>query len=377
MTAVATLQQSGFSRNGYSNVTTNGNSNVNQLNLNAMTADEISRMFVPRKSMQRTNSSSSQSSQSSTSTIVSPAPNSIGIQQNGEVNFGTRKKPARGLWPSSKAEPVSGLSTATASGPSTPTSATNYTNGSASMTSQHIPPSTQQANTNLRNKPPQQDLAAVLYLLPMNGTFERKTITVPYGPDILRIGRQTNQKTVPTPINGYFDSKVLSRQHAEVWAERDGLIWIRDVKSSNGTFVNGKRLSQENRDSEPQQLKEQDVLELGIDIVSEDQKTVVHHKVAARVELAGVYASNLQAPGFNISEIMDAPQDNSHFQQQGGQMTRNRGSSQGSVLSNGRYVPAYPGGIPVYQTKWLQPVTMEQIVKRLNVSFWASIFLYY
>ena len=56
-----------------------------------------------------------------------------------------------------------------------------------------------------------------LYLLSLNGTFERKTISVPFGPDeALRIGRQTNAKTIPTPTNGYFDSKVLSRQHSTI-----------------------------------------------------------------------------------------------------------------------------------------------------------------
>jgi hypothetical protein len=72
----------------------------------------------------------------------------------------------------------------------------------------------------------------------MNGTFERKTITVPFGPDVLRIGRQTNNKTIPTPLNGYFDSKVLSRQHAEIWADRNGKIMMKgDVRNDewNGT----------------------------------------------------------------------------------------------------------------------------------------------
>jgi pSer/pThr/pTyr-binding forkhead associated (FHA) protein len=135
---------------------------------------------------------------------------------------------------------------------------------------------TAQTNGSIRNQQ-QSEPAAILHLLPINGTFDRKTITVPYYPDVLRIGRQTNQKTVPTALNGYFDSKVLSRQHAEVYADRQGRIFIKDVKSSNGTFVNGMRLSQENKESEPRELREQDVLELGIDIVSEDQKTVVHH----------------------------------------------------------------------------------------------------
>jgi hypothetical protein len=35
----------------------------------------------------------------------------------------------------------------------------------------------------------------------------------------LKIGRQVNSKTKPAPSNGYFDSKVLSRNHAEIWVE--------------------------------------------------------------------------------------------------------------------------------------------------------------
>ncbi|KAM6491754.1 hypothetical protein JOM56_000210 [Amanita muscaria] len=55
----------------------------------------------------------------------------------------------------------------------------------------------------------------------------------------VKIGRQTNTKTAPGGRNGYFDSKVLSRQHAEAW-EDVGKIFIKDVKSSNGTFINGE-----------------------------------------------------------------------------------------------------------------------------------------
>jgi pSer/pThr/pTyr-binding forkhead associated (FHA) protein len=127
----------------------------------------------------------------------------------------------------------------------------------------------------------------VLYLTSMNGTFERKKIVVPFYPDIIRIGRQTNAMNIPTPLNGYFDSKVMSRAHDEVWADRNGKIWIRDMKSSNGTFLNGERLSLENEESGPYELREQDMLELGIDIIGEDQKTIIHHKIAACVERAG------------------------------------------------------------------------------------------
>lgn len=211
--------------------------------------------------------------------------------------------------------------------------------------------------------------AAILHLTPINGTFERKQINVPYYPEVLRIGRQTNQKTVPTPVNGYFDSKVLSRQHAEVWADRQGRVFIRDVKSSNGTFVNGMRLSQENKESEPRELREQDVLELGIDIVSEDQKTVVHHKVAAKVEHAGVYGQNPDVLSFGDLD----PSAGGGLMASSQQMKRT--GSQTSM--NGRAPGAMPGqtamnggmlGQPGQMRNWLNPITTEHLVKKLNVS---------
>jgi hypothetical protein len=216
----------------------------------------------------------------------------------------------------------------------------------------------------------------------MNGTFERKTITVPFFPDVLRIGRQTNNKTIPTPFNGYFDSKVLSRQHAEIWADRNGKVWIRDVKSSNGTFVNGQRLSQENRDSDPHELREQDTLELGIDIVSEDQKTIVHRKVAARVEHAGIYSNaGSSIMDLNFGEL-ESPQLPNMMgpggQQQLGNM-RGRTPSQGSMNGGrmqgpGGAMPNSAGGMqqPRHPTFWLQPVTMEQVVKKLNAEIKAA-----
>lgn len=125
-----------------------------------------------------------------------------------------------------------------------------------------------------------------LHLHPVNDTFAPKQISLsPPGPDNkVKIGRQTNAKTVPHPSNGYFDSKVLSRMHAEVWCQ-DGKMFIKDVKSSNGTFINGERLSAEAQESDVFELHNEDLVEFGIDIVGEDNKTIVHHKVACRVYL--------------------------------------------------------------------------------------------
>jgi pSer/pThr/pTyr-binding forkhead associated (FHA) protein len=223
------------------------------------------------------------------------------------------------------------------------------------------------------NEPP-----AVLTLLPMNGTFERKQINVPFYPDILRIGRQTNAKTVPTPYNGYFDSKVLSRQHAEIWSERSGKILIRDVKSSNGTFVNGQRLSPENRDSEPHELREGDMLELGIDIVSEDQKTIVHHKVSAKVEHAGIYGTTTNVLDLNFGDLDPATGGGLLPSPLSQPMTHRGGrpGSAASMRSNGQMSgPQSVTGSHMNAMNqqrqmnfWMSPITIEQVVKKLTVS---------
>ncbi|KAJ6528647.1 SMAD/FHA domain-containing protein, partial [Mycena vulgaris] len=124
-----------------------------------------------------------------------------------------------------------------------------------------------------------------LYLLPLDDSFyPPKRIALHPGSARVRVGRQLNQKTTPGAGNGVFESRVLSRQHAEAWVEGDKIL-IKDVKSSNGTFVNGERLSAEGAESEAFELRSDDILEFGIDIVGEHGE-VVHRKVAARVTCA-------------------------------------------------------------------------------------------
>lgn len=60
-----------------------------------------------------------------------------------------------------------------------------------------------------------------LHLVPLNETFVPKQIALHKTGGRVKIGRQTNAKTLPNGTNGYFDSKVLSRMHAEVWCEDD------------------------------------------------------------------------------------------------------------------------------------------------------------
>ncbi|KAJ8497194.1 hypothetical protein ONZ45_g12159 [Pleurotus djamor] len=141
-----------------------------------------------------------------------------------------------------------------------------------------------------------------LYLYPLNDSFVPKHISL-VGNQRVKIGRQTNAKTVPGERNGYFDSKVLSRQHAEIW-EEGGKIYIKDVKSSNGTFINGERLSPEGMESDPWDLKSDDIVEFGIDIVGDDNK-ILHYKVAARVFCI-----------FNEQDLQIALRSEQHQQQQ-------------------------------------------------------------
>ncbi|KAF1958797.1 factor arrest protein 10 [Byssothecium circinans] len=338
---------------------------------------------MPRKSAQRSNSSSSLSSQASSSSTISTSSsvNGVGSAPVGDSStWAARKK--RGLWPATKTEPVSAI-TNTRTQPIAPTASSP--SAASAMSALHSPapmvPSQHNGEQNGAPRAQGQEPQAILHLIPMNGTFERKTITVPYYPEVLKIGRQTNNRTIPSPANGFFDSKVLSRQHAEVWSDRNGKIWIRDVKSSNGTFVNGQRLSPENRDSDPHELREQDMLELGIDIVSEDQKTIVHHKVAARVEHAGIYSNTGNSMmDLNFGE-MDASQMSNlgaqNGQQQLAQM-RGRTPSQGSMNSQRLQGPGVIGSAgagmqqPRHPSFWLQPITMEQVVKKLNVEMKAA-----
>ncbi|EAS36482.3 cytoplasm to vacuole targeting Vps64 [Coccidioides immitis RS] len=357
--------------------------NSGQGGFSSASADEVSRMFMPRRGIQRTSSSSSISSStssSSTATVRSQLSNG-GQNSTSESNSAPPgKKPSRYVWSGSKAEPVSGVTNARTqpvSAPPTGSAASSAMSAlhqpSPVVPSQHGLPSAQQNGIRGATRPSPNEPTAILSLIPLNGTFERKQITVPYFPELLRIGRQTNAKTVPSPVNGYFDSKVLSRQHAEIWADRQGKIWIRDVKSSNGTFVNGQRLSPENTDSVPHELREHDTLELGIDIVSEDQKSIVHHKVSAKVEHAGVYGPNINVLDLNFGDIDPTSgggllphhltQPLTHMRGRQGS-TSSAASSRSSQGVNGNHLNALNQQRQI--NYWLSPISIEQVVKKLT-----------
>ncbi|KAI8920241.1 hypothetical protein DFJ77DRAFT_451834 [Powellomyces hirtus] len=146
------------------------------------------------------------------------------------------------------------------------------------------------ANSALANTP-------TLVLVSLNDTFATKTIDLF---DTVKVGRKLNPKIAPEPNNGIFDSKVLSRNHAEIWFA-DGKVWVKDVKSSNGTFLNGKRLSEDNMESEPFELQAGARLDFGLDIKNQEETVVIYKKVSCKVSfLDHSQMSNPSAPEIGV-----------------------------------------------------------------------------
>ncbi|KAI8927887.1 hypothetical protein BC831DRAFT_151712 [Entophlyctis helioformis] len=124
---------------------------------------------------------------------------------------------------------------------------------------------------------------ATILLEPLNDTFQTKVIVLtPDEP--VKIGRKVSAKAIPETSNGIFDAKVLSRIHAELTLDHNKVM-IKDLKSSNGTFINGNRLSEEGVMSAPNELRNGDRLDFGVDIFDEDTQVVLYKRVACKVSI--------------------------------------------------------------------------------------------
>ncbi|KAG2346362.1 SMAD/FHA domain-containing protein, partial [Suillus weaverae] len=105
----------------------------------------------------------------------------------------------------------------------------------------------------------------------------------------LRIGRFTDRSGINlTALNALntnklvFRSRVVSRYHAKIWSN-DGKFYIKDTKSSTGTFLNHLRLSPADSESKPHQLKHGDIVQLGVDYQGGVED--IHKSVNIRIEV--------------------------------------------------------------------------------------------
>ncbi|PPQ76646.1 hypothetical protein CVT26_013900, partial [Gymnopilus dilepis] len=125
------------------------------------------------------------------------------------------------------------------------------------------------------------------------------------GDPALRIGRFTDRSGLGlAAVNAMgsnklaFRSKVVSRAHAEIWVESGGRFYVKDTKSSSGTFLNHVRLSPANTESRPFQIKDGDILQLGVDYQGGAED--IYKSVKIRIEIgrewqAGANAFNTNA----------------------------------------------------------------------------------
>ncbi|KAE9392987.1 SMAD/FHA domain-containing protein [Gymnopus androsaceus JB14] len=139
--------------------------------------------------------------------------------------------------------------------------------------------------------------------------FEAITRDLAPSSPALRIGRFTDRSGLGvSAVNALgsnklaFRSKVVSRSHAEIWVEGSGAsvkFFIKDTKSSSGTFLNHIRLSPAGTESRPHQVRDGDILQLGVDYQggSED----IYKSVKIRIELGREWQSG--ANKFNTNAI--------------------------------------------------------------------------
>lgn len=119
----------------------------------------------------------------------------------------------------------------------------------------------------------------------------------------LKVGRSVDKKRIATN-NLIFDCRVLSRNHAVIRFE-NGKFYIKDTKSSNGTFVNESRLSPSGEESGLVELKSRDILQFGVNVNVE--RRVTHGCIIATIRL---YVNDVELPGMDppVHEVLQIVQ---------------------------------------------------------------------
>lgn len=127
--------------------------------------------------------------------------------------------------------------------------------------------------------------------------FAPTSRTLPHEDCVIRVGRYSERDSNPNPPPNVpssapvgFKSKVVSRRHCEFWCS-NGQWYIKDVKSSSGTFLNHIRLSQPSVESKPWPVNDGDVVQLGIDFRGGEE--MIFRCVKIRIECNRAWQKSL------------------------------------------------------------------------------------
>lgn len=200
----------------------------------------------------------------------------------------------------------------------------------------------------------------VLLCEPKSHKFETRSILLQPNQDC-KVGRLI-AKSKAGEGNAIFDCKVLSRNHAILWYTPDGKFWVKDTKSSNGTFINDNKLG-----SDPAELHYGDIVKFGVEVI-ENSRQEVHGCILARVALFlpnGQEAISVEAEQMMLTVpnriSFDEVQRLSSFLQEAAQREKSlkaKLSSLQGVLDNTRKNSAMC---------WQSMITEDQLLHKINI----------
>ncbi|KAF8465327.1 hypothetical protein BDZ91DRAFT_659503 [Kalaharituber pfeilii] len=161
------------------------------------------------------------------------------------------------------------------------------------------------------NGPPDPPAASIRFTPHIDIRSSREALTfspveriLRTGDEVIRVGRYSERENQPNNRDPYgcntapvgFKSKVVSRRHCEFWYDK-GQWYVKDVKSSSGTFLNHIRLSAPGVESRAYPIFDGDILQLGIDFKGGEEP--IFRCVKIRVELNRAWQKGLN--NFNMS----------------------------------------------------------------------------
>ncbi|KAH8263691.1 hypothetical protein KR044_012528, partial [Drosophila immigrans] len=189
--------------------------------------------------------------------------------------------------------------------------------------------------------------------------FETRTIALAPNQEC-KVGRLI-AKSKASEGNAIFDCKVLSRNHAMLWYTADGHFWVKDTKSSNGTFINDNKLG-----NDPAELHYGDTVKFGVEVI-ENSRNEVHGCIIARVtlflpdgrEAISIDSEQMQLTGPNRISYDEIQRLNAFLQEasQREKMLKAKLSNLQGVLDSTRKNSAMC---------WQSMITEDQLVHKIN-----------